>query len=305
MWLHAVGACPQLRSLHHNAWGATAAQLGQYTMLQSLSDMMRYDKTVQCSLVEGLTPLTRLQHLHLSQCVPRKIHLFWIAMVLRNCNASRPCNQTLHAPKSQLCQAFDLIWSTYHCEGAGHSYRSGNGFSEVLHLEGLRTLRLEFVYKTKRLYFAEGFSQLTALTSVELHSGSDYRPTFSASPSPIMTASALLRCRYTPLGSVKQAGSTDVRPQVARWATYQLWKCCLYTATMWRRQFPRAVWWRWRWQPPQAPPFRYVQGHTEKAYRACCSSHQPVAVMELTSPHPPMRAQMKPCHSCCRRGDVI
>ena len=68
-WLHAVGACPRLRALHHSAWGATAAHLRQYAMLQSLSSQTTFEP-MQPSLVEGLTPLTRLQHLHLTRCMP-------------------------------------------------------------------------------------------------------------------------------------------------------------------------------------------------------------------------------------------
>ena len=71
MRLHAVGACPQLRALHHCAWGATAAHLRQYMMLQSLSNRVTFGPT-HYSLVEGLTPLTRLQHLHLTRRVPLK-----------------------------------------------------------------------------------------------------------------------------------------------------------------------------------------------------------------------------------------
>ena len=68
--LHAVGACPQLQSLHHNAWGATAAHLGQHPMLESLTSRIWRHQQTHFSLVEGLAPLTRLQHLDLAPCVP-------------------------------------------------------------------------------------------------------------------------------------------------------------------------------------------------------------------------------------------
>ncbi len=68
-----MGDCPQLWSLRHSAWQATAAHLGQYMMLQSLSFLSDDDRgkhPLHFSLVEGLTPLTRVQHLHLTECVP-------------------------------------------------------------------------------------------------------------------------------------------------------------------------------------------------------------------------------------------
>ena len=75
MGLHAVGDCPQLRSLRNSVQHATAAHLGQYMMLQSLSILgpgWFPPDPIQFSFVEGLTPLTRVQHLHLTQCVPLK-----------------------------------------------------------------------------------------------------------------------------------------------------------------------------------------------------------------------------------------
>lgn len=70
MWLHAVGNCPQLQALHHNARDATAAHLGHYVMLQSLSDFIgNREEPILWLSVNGLTRLTRLQHLHLTQCV--------------------------------------------------------------------------------------------------------------------------------------------------------------------------------------------------------------------------------------------
>ena len=100
MWLHAVGACPLLRSLHHCACDATAAHLGQYVTLQSLYGQIYNNglDVVQCSLVEGLTPLTRLQHLHLTQCVPLEYFLAWFAMVRCNCKAYIPAHWAAHAP---------------------------------------------------------------------------------------------------------------------------------------------------------------------------------------------------------------
>ena len=51
----------------------------------------------------------------------------------------------------------------------GRSYPIGSGgLSEVLSLGGLRSLRLHFKEPPEPLYLAEGFSELTALTAVEL-----------------------------------------------------------------------------------------------------------------------------------------
>ena len=63
-----MGDCPQLEVLLHSARGATAPHLRQYMQLQSLSDLLCAALPTCSSLVMGLTPLTRLQHLHLSQC---------------------------------------------------------------------------------------------------------------------------------------------------------------------------------------------------------------------------------------------
>ena len=56
-----------------------------------------------------------------------------------------------------------------YCEGGGgHRYQSGDGFSEMLLFEGLKTLRLHLLKAPQRLYFAKGFSKLKQLTNVEL-----------------------------------------------------------------------------------------------------------------------------------------
>ena len=58
-------------------------------MLQSLSILgpgQFHPDPMQFSFVEGLTPLTRVQHLHLTQCVPLK-QFFWIAMVICSCSS--------------------------------------------------------------------------------------------------------------------------------------------------------------------------------------------------------------------------
>ena len=66
--LHAVGDCPQLEVLRHAATRATAAHLQQYARLRSLSDLLCAALPATPSLISGLAPLTRLQHLHLTQC---------------------------------------------------------------------------------------------------------------------------------------------------------------------------------------------------------------------------------------------
>ena len=71
------------------------------------------------------------------------------------------------------------------CDGGKHSYKSGNGFSEMLSFEGLKSLRLRLQNPPQRLYFTDGFSKLTQLNTVEILE--DYygpydsqRPIFSA-----------------------------------------------------------------------------------------------------------------------------
>ena len=72
-----------------------------------------------------------------------------------------------------------------YCEHGGPRYQSGDdGFSEFLPFEGLRSLRLQLDNPPQQMYLAEGFSKLTALTSLELvrsFSASCYKPIFSAS----------------------------------------------------------------------------------------------------------------------------
>ena len=78
-----------------------------------------------------------------------------------------------------------------YCACGGHRYQSGDGFSEMLSIEGLKTLRLRLVNPPQRLYFAKGFSKLTGLTAVHLRrhrthwpDNAPFRPTFSAFPFP-------------------------------------------------------------------------------------------------------------------------
>ncbi len=95
-----MGPCPQLQSLHHSAENATAAHLGQYVMLQSLSNRIIHEPA-QCSLVEGLTPLTRLQHLYLTKCVPSSAP-FGYNHKLCKCSSCKHVltPQRLHLPNS-------------------------------------------------------------------------------------------------------------------------------------------------------------------------------------------------------------
>ena len=208
-----MGACPQLQRLHHNAWGATSGHLVLYMMLQLLSFEFygREPEPVHCSLVEALMPLTRLQHLHLTQCVPLKY-----SYVL-NCHVAKEGRRYRHTvilqglhPCKLLCTCQTagfasplLLGVVVYCEGGGHRYQSGDGFSEMLLFEGLKTLQLHLANPPQQLYFAEGFSKLTGLTTVHLRrhflqdDGSS-RPTFSAFPlsvSPHFTWSGA--CIYT------------------------------------------------------------------------------------------------------------
>ena len=78
-----------------------------------------------------------------------------------------------------------------------HRYQGGDGFSEMLLFEGLETLRKRLFHPSHQLYFAEGFSKPTRLTTLEMHrhlSGNGKRDyddypypwhTFSASSCPI------------------------------------------------------------------------------------------------------------------------
>ena len=80
-----------------------------------------------------------------------------------------------------------LFGVVVYCEGGGHRYQSGEGFSEMLLFEGLKTLELHLADPPQQLYFAEGFSKLTGLFAVHLRrhflqDGGSFKPTFSAFP---------------------------------------------------------------------------------------------------------------------------
>ena len=89
------------------------------------------------------------------------------------------------------CMLHLWLWdSVASYDGGGRSYPAGaGGLSEVLLFRGLRSLRLQSDDPPEPLYLAEGFSELTALTAVELRLHQeqidDYpRPTFSTLPCP-------------------------------------------------------------------------------------------------------------------------
>ena len=68
-------------------------------MLQTLSCEM-YDRElepVHFSLVEALMPLTRLQHLHLTQCVPLKYNFVLHCRCALQLQGLHPCNIAVHA----------------------------------------------------------------------------------------------------------------------------------------------------------------------------------------------------------------
>ena len=67
--MHAVGACSKLQVLQHSAYEAAPAHLCCYGHLQSLSEVLGQARPTQGSFMAQLTPLTRLQHLRLDQCV--------------------------------------------------------------------------------------------------------------------------------------------------------------------------------------------------------------------------------------------
>ena len=79
-----MGDCPQLQALKHSSWEATAAHLSRYAQLQALSEFLDQPRPTRSSfLVADLKPLTRLQHLRLTQCV----HLGYLSLL--------PCSQQL------------------------------------------------------------------------------------------------------------------------------------------------------------------------------------------------------------------
>ena len=126
---------------------------------------------------------------------------FGVSMVLCSCSSCKACTPAtcgfcLPNGKLPCHQPSDVLYY----EGGGHRYYSGDGFSEMLLFEGLRTLRLRLEDPPHRLYFADGFSKLTQLNVVELHEDckAQYNsdtPTFSASAFSITTALALLRLK--------------------------------------------------------------------------------------------------------------
>ncbi len=64
---HAVGYCPDLRTLYHSARDVTAEDLLQLPKLTTLRDNLFGPNNLSSSFVMGLQPLSRLQHIHLSQ----------------------------------------------------------------------------------------------------------------------------------------------------------------------------------------------------------------------------------------------
>ena len=66
--MRAVRACPELRTLLHSAQAVTAQHLNRYPRLVSLGDLLCAPVPLPHTLVAGLSRLTGLQHLRLSQC---------------------------------------------------------------------------------------------------------------------------------------------------------------------------------------------------------------------------------------------
>ena len=137
-----------------------------------------------------LTPLTRLQHLRLTQCVLLG-NLCMLSLLL--C-AIAQCSPTVCHAVSRVCSDCGCVKFVRYCECDGRSYPAGaSGLSEVLLFGGLRSLRLQFDDLPELLFLAKGFSELTALTNVELrldHERYDYahgridhfHPTFCTLP---------------------------------------------------------------------------------------------------------------------------
>lgn len=183
VWVHAVGACPQLEVLQHSANCVTAAHLRQYTRLLSLSDLLCAALPTPSSFVTALTPLTRLQHLRLTQCA-----LLGCFLSLNSCftmprGVASAVPVYRHVLKG-LCHMPAVSWLAIPLCIGGIRYQGGaGGFSEMLLFAGLRSLRLQLDNPPDRLFLAKEFSQLTELTMLELDqsvTAIHYGPTFSA-----------------------------------------------------------------------------------------------------------------------------
>lgn len=156
-------------------------------------------------------------------------------------HAAPGTRQMLALPCIQLCEL------TVHCKCAGYRYQGGPGFSEMLHLEGLQSLRLCLDNPPQQLYFAEGFSKLRCLSFVELReckiSGHTPRPTFSACA--FFLSSQSLHLPFTTGRHAPRAPNCQIANSciyAARWAICQPWRCCLWIVARWRRPFHRLAW---------------------------------------------------------------
>ena len=156
-----MGICPQL----------------QHVVLHSLWN--GFLLPIKHSRVAELTTLTRLQHLELEECV---LVLYSASPGVGTCKLA-PCLLCLAGPKCAKPLSMSDLWVyklVFNYVGGGPRYQGGAGFSEFLLFEGLQSLKLDLHEPPQRLYFADGFSNLTALQTVELRSRFGDTPMFSA-----------------------------------------------------------------------------------------------------------------------------